>query len=62
MKTTAAYGTEPRPEIVTAATAYESMTRAELHVARTAAIERQDWLAMQAITYVISLLPLKGVK
>jgi hypothetical protein len=49
------YSTEPAPEVVTAATAYERLTRAQLHVARNEAIARQDWLAMRAITYVMTL-------
>jgi len=49
------YSTEPRPEVVTASAQYEGLSRAQLHVARRDAIARQDWLAMQTITYVMTL-------
>ena len=51
------YSTEAhvRPEVVAASTQYEGLTRAQLHIARREAIARRDWLAMQAITYVMTL-------
>lgn len=55
MKKKSQYSIEPRADILAVIAQYEGMTRAQLHVARHDAIERQDWLAMQAITYVMSL-------
>jgi hypothetical protein len=48
------YSTEPRPGVVAAAAKFEGMTRAQLHAARQDAVARRDWLAMQAVTYVMT--------
>jgi hypothetical protein len=48
------YSTEPRPEVVETAKKFEGTGRRELMKARDEAVARGDWLAMQAITYVLT--------